>query len=114
MDLPENLKNRVRYVARYVLDSTDDWFTVKKELLQVLAPRDRALLSRRHKTSKKHFINDLERDLMIFWERLTSVRLKIDPEKLHTPLDERPPRYWALMELNKQRHETARTKHEKR
>lgn len=112
-DLPEHVAKRVEYVSKYILNSTDDWLRVKREILTVLAPRHRSLFSRRHKTSKKHFLNDLEHEVMDFWETLTGVRLKMDPQNLHTSQDERPPRYWGLMELNKQRQMAARSKHEK-
>lgn len=111
-DFPETLANRVHYVAKYIGDETTDWIRVKKELLNALAPKDRSFFSRRHKTSKKHFVNDFEKEVMKFWETLTGIQLQIDPQKLHTPQDERPPRHWALMELNKQRQEAARNKNE--
>lgn len=108
--IPEKILQKVQYVAKYVGSETDDWFRVKKEILAVCAPKERALFSRRHKTSKKHFLNDFERELIKIWNQETGVQLIVDSTKLHNTQDERPPRYWALMELNKKRQEAANDK----
>jgi len=109
-NIPCKILQKVEYVAKYIETSSDDWFRVKKELLATCAPKERAFFSRRHKTSKKHFLNDFELELIKTWKQLTGVELKVDPAKLHTPEDERPPRYWALMQLNKKRQEAANDK----
>jgi hypothetical protein len=105
-DLPLPILDKLRYVARYVGEESD-WIRVKKELLSVLAPKNRSLFSRRHKTSKKHFLNDFEKELIKTWKDMTGVELKIEESRLHKPSDERPPRYWALMQLNKHRQQEA-------
>jgi hypothetical protein len=109
-DIPKKLLEKIEYAAKYIGSSTDDWFRVKKELLGSFSPKERALLSRRHKTSKKHFLNDFEAELITTWKGFTGVQLKVDETKLHKPEDERPPRHWALMQLNKQRQEAANDK----
>lgn len=103
--IPQNIEERICYVSRFVSTGTNDWFRVKKEILAVLAPKDRSYFSRRHKTSKKHFINEFELEVMKYWESVTKIKLEVDQEKLHTINDERPPRYWGLMKYNQDRHE---------
>jgi hypothetical protein len=95
--------DKLYYVARYIGDQTTDWFRVKRELLCVLPPKARSFLSKRHKTSKKHFINDLELELIKSWKEITGIQLQVDDSRLHKSSDERPPRYWGLMEYNKKR-----------
>lgn len=101
--LSHPLLDKIQYIIRYVGTETDDWVRVKKQFLGVLPPKQRSLFSRRHKTSKKHFLNDFEKELITLWKEMTGVELKIDSDKLHQPSDERPPRYSALMALNEQR-----------
>lgn len=110
--IPSKILEKLEYVSKYVETSTDDWFRVKKELLTVCSPKERSFFSRRHKTSKKHFLNEFEKELITQWKQLTGVDLKVDDSKLHTPDDERPPRHWALMELNKKRQEAKNDKQE--
>ncbi len=99
--------DKIEYASKYIENQTNDWFQVKKELLSIMSPKERSLFSRRHKTSKKHFINDFEKKVIEFWFSLTKVNLQIDDSKLHTSEDERPPRYWGLMKYNKIRSEKA-------
>lgn len=99
----KDICNKIYFVSRYVGSETVDWFTVKKEIFLAFNPKQRSLLSRRHKTSKKFFINDFEMKIIKFWEEITGIKLKINTLLLHSQNDERPPRHWALMELNKKR-----------
>lgn len=109
----EKVLEKIKYVASYIQNATDDWLDVKKQILITLRPEERKMFSRRHKTSKKHFLNEKELYIIEFWKEITGVCLKIEPEKLHTKTDERPPRYWGLFELNKKRKEEARIKNGK-
>ncbi len=99
---------QIRYVAAYIGTTCDDWFRVKKEIFWALNPKFRGQLSRRHKTSKKFFVNNFELELIKYWKTLTGVTLRIDESKLHTDSDLRQPRYWGLMEHNKIKKEKAR------
>lgn len=110
--VPDSIVERIRYVARYIEDSSSDWFQVKKEILVNLRPRDRSFFSKRHKTSKKHFISPVELEVISLWKTITGIELQVDADRLHKPEDERPPRYSALMELNRLKIEKARLKHE--
>lgn len=103
---PKLLK-KIEYVAKYVGSSTTDWFRVKKELVLAFSPKERSLLSKRHATSKKFFLNDFEKSVIALWQTLTGICLQVDENFLHKPEDERPPRFWGLMLLNKKRHEEA-------
>lgn len=108
--LPEEIVQQIKYVANYVGTETTDWFAIKKEILGGLRPKTRSFFSRRHKTSKKHFINNNELEIMGFWKELTGTTLVVDEARLHKKEDERPPRSWALMEINKQRQLLAKNK----
>lgn len=111
--LEKDICDKIHFVSRYVGTETEDWFAVKKEIFLTLNPKQRGLLSRRHKTSKKFYVNEFEMEIMKFWEGITGIKLKIDATLLHKASDERPGRYWALMELNKQRQLKANVKREK-
>jgi len=104
--LTKDIKNKIQFVASYIEDSTNDWFRIKKELINCLPIEERHNFSRRHKTSKKFFINDFDNSVINYWEQITGVVLFIDKTRLHKTEDERPPRYWALMEYNEKRKKT--------
>lgn len=101
--MKQEIIEKIKYVAKYVGTETNDWIRVKKEILNTLPPKDRKFFSRRHKTSKKHFINDFEKEIIIFWKSLTGIELQIPEDKLHKKSDERPHRYWGLMKYNEER-----------
>lgn len=105
--IPDQVKKVIDFVVQYVDTSTSDWIRVKKELLINLPPPLRSLFSRRHKTSKKHFLNQMELDIIKEWQALTGVLLVIEDDKLHRDSDEKPPRYWHLKEINKKRKQEA-------
>lgn len=102
-NIPENIAEKICYVTKFVGTSTNDWFRVKKEILGVLAPKERSNFSRRHKSSKKYFLNDFEQAVIDFWKEKTGIVLEVDQTKLHKFSDERPPRYWGLMKYNETR-----------
>lgn len=114
MTLEKEIVERIKFVARYVGSESNDWFRIKKELINTLKPHHRRLFSKRHKTSKKFFVNDHEKEIMTLWKVLTNTTLVIDSQKLHQPSDERPPRHWALMQLNNKRKEEKQKRLEKK
>lgn len=83
--IQDNLKQIIDYAADYIEDSTADWFRVKAEIARLFPPKDRSLFTRRHYSTKKHTINDFEREVMVYWLEKTGVRLEIDASKLHDP-----------------------------
>jgi len=104
-EIPEILIEKIDYVASYVGNTSNDWFRIKKELINCFPIQYRNLFSRRHKTSKKFFINDFDKTIINYLETKLNTKLFIDENKLHKPEDERPPRYWGLMKYNKERTE---------
>lgn len=102
-NLTQDLKNRINYVYQYIENETNDWFKLKKELINIFPINKRHLFSRRHKTSKKFFINDFDKEVIRHWEQISNNSVFIDQGKLHTKEDERMPKYWGLMKYNEQR-----------
>lgn len=101
--LPQTLQERIRYVAAYVADSTDDWLRVKVEIMKAFPPKERKRFSRRHHSTKKHTLNDFDLLVMKFWENEVGVELILSEENKH-PEDWNPkPPGWGLVEINEQR-----------
>jgi hypothetical protein len=101
--LTEADKQNIEYVAEYVGDSSNDWFTVKKELINCFPRPQRKKFSRRHYSTKLFFINDFERAIIDYWCKITGIELIIDKTKLHPESWERQPRGWGLLIYNEKR-----------
>ena len=101
--IPDNLKEIVDYVADYVADSTDDWFLIKRELVNNFPPKERVRFSRRHFSTKKHTINDFDRLVIDYWENLTGNKLSINEDKLHSQNWVQKPKGWGLKKYNDER-----------
>jgi len=99
----KEIKDLIDYAAEYIEDTTDDWFRVKKQLVNLFPPKKRKLFTRRHYSTKKHVINDFEKEVMKYWCTKTGVELKIDENKMHDPNWVQKPKGWALMEINEER-----------
>jgi hypothetical protein len=109
VEIPEELIEVIDYAADYIGDATDDWFRIKKQLVNLFPPRERSRFSRRHYSSKKHILNLFDKSVINYWENKTGVSLWIDPEKLH-PEDWNPkPRGWGILELNEERAKQKKT-----
>lgn len=96
-------KEIIDYVIEYVGNSSDDWFRIKKEIVKLFPPKERSSFSRRHYSTKKHFINDFEIDIMKYWKDKTGVELQVDETMLHPESWKRRPAGWGLAEYNKSR-----------
>lgn len=101
--IPNELKEIIKYVIDYAGDSSNDWFQVKKELVNLFPPKERTRFSRRHYSTKKHLINDFDREVIKYWENQTGNRLLIDETKLHPESWEQQPRGWGLAVYNERR-----------
>lgn len=101
--IPDSLKQIIDYAAEYIEDSTDDWFEVKKQLVNLFPPKQRSCFSRRHFSTKKHTINEFEQEVMAYWKAKTGVELEIDESRLHDPNWKQRPRGWGLQRYNEQR-----------
>jgi len=98
MPLSDYAKERITYVASYVQGSVTDWFLLKKIILQGIPGQHRKSIgmSKRHRSTKKMIINDIDREVIDYWELITGVRLWIDPARLHDPNWIYRPKGWAL------------------
>lgn len=89
-------------VLRYASSATD-WLTVRKEIIRLMAPRDRSCFARRHYSSKLPILCELDNQVIDYWEQKTGKRLLIDTTKLH-PVSWSPnPKGWGLTKFNHDR-----------
>lgn len=98
MPLSDYVKERLEYVASYVQHYVTDWFVLKIVILQSMTAKQRKLLgmAKRHRSTKKMFVNDVDLEVIAYWKLLTGVDVLINPEKLHDPKWVSRPRGWAL------------------
>lgn len=76
--IPQNVEKAARLAALWVKDYTDDWVTVKEEILTELTNEDRQLFSRRDEKTKEILaLNEMELELVTFWKELTGVELRL-------------------------------------
>ena len=96
--LSDFVKQRIEYVASYVQGSLTDWFRLKQEILRSMSGQLRKSvgLSKRHRSTKKMIINDVDREVIAYWELITGIKLWIDPARLHDPNWVSRPKGWAL------------------
>lgn len=113
MLIDDEILEKITYVSKYIGNSTNNWVRVKREILLNLRPSHRKLFSKRHKTSKKHFLNDFEAQVIKFWQVLTGIVLVLEESQTHRAEDERPPRHWGLALYNKKRQEIANDRKQK-
>lgn len=101
--IPNKLKEIIDYVIEYVGTGSNDWFLIKKELVNLFPPKERSRFSRRHYSTKKHLINDFDREVIKYWEDKTGNKLFIDEGRLHPKSWKRKPKGWGLIEINEKR-----------
>jgi len=70
----EAILDKLGFVSEYVGDC-DDWVTVKKQVLLNLPPPVRKNFSTRDSKTKEQWLNDFEKDLIIYYKELTGVDL---------------------------------------
>lgn len=105
--IPDDLKKLIDYVVGYVGTASDDWFAIKKEIVNIFPPKDRSRFSRRHYSTKKHVLNDFDYEVIDYWEEKTGVELIIDETKLHPENWKPRPRGWGLQQYNEERQKQA-------
>jgi hypothetical protein len=103
MNIPNHLFPLIHFVMSYVLDKTNDWFAIKKELINAFPPKDRSRFSRRHYSTKKHILNQFDYAIIDYWEKRVGVKLFIDKEKLHPENWEHKTKGWGIYQHNDQR-----------
>lgn len=98
--IPEHLTKIIDYAISYIGDETDNWFRIKKELVNLFPPSERSRFSRRHYSTKKHIISLFDKLVITYWEEKVNIKLWVDPEKLHPEDWIRRPRGWGLKRFN--------------
>jgi hypothetical protein len=98
----EQIKPYVDYLLCFSENETD-WFRLKVQLVNLCPPKVKKLLSRRHYSTKKHCISDMDKKIIEYIEATIGKVLFIDNEKLHNPDWVSKPKGWALQELNAER-----------
>ena len=98
MPLSDIVKEKIEYVASYVQGSLTDWFLIKQEIIRQMPGqlRNQTGFSKRHRNTKKMFVNDAELEAMELWQLLTGIKPTIDPVRSHDPNWVSRPRGWAL------------------
>lgn len=99
----EAIKDYVDYVLEYAADISTNWLDIKTQILFVLPAEYRILLAKRHYSTKKRIINDLEKYIISYWENKTNKQIFIDEERLHNLNWIRREKGWALKLINEQR-----------
>ena len=72
----DRILDQLRFVMTYVGD-TDDWVTVKRQMLLGLPSKLRRNFSTRDSKTKEQWLNDFEEELINYYEQLTGVRLML-------------------------------------
>lgn len=101
--IPNELKEIIDYVIDYASESSNDWFLIKKELVNLFPPKERSRFSRRHYSTKKQLINEFDREVIAYWEKETGQKLFIDESKLHPSSWKQRPKGWGLAAYNERR-----------
>lgn len=98
MPLSNYVKEKIEYVASYVQGYETDWFRLKHIILIAFpGPLRKSVgMSKRHRSTRKMLMNDTDREIIAYWELITGVKVKINPDKLHNPDWVSRPKGWAL------------------
>lgn len=99
--IPDDVLQQIRFVASYVERHTENWLTIKRELVNSLPWEYRLLFSRRHEQTKKQIVNDFEKEVMELWFGLTGVHPHIPKDMLHDPNTVVKKPGWALPKRRK-------------
>ena len=70
----DKVKSHIQSVSSYV-GNCDDWVTIKKEALLSLPPRLRKMFSTRDPKTKEQWLNNFEKELVIYYKELTGIDL---------------------------------------
>lgn len=101
MELTTELQKYIEDVIHIVGKETEEFLMVKKVLLNYLPNKLRKLFSKRHPQTKKHKLNSLENELILFWQEKTGVLLKIPEDSLHPDSWVAKPKGWKLSLIKK-------------
>ena len=70
----EKILETLKLVSSYT-ESCDDWVTIKKQVLLNLPPDLRKNFSTRDPKTKEQWLNDFEKELIIYYKDLTGIEL---------------------------------------
>jgi len=101
--LKKRHKELIDYVYDYVDNTTNDWFTIKTQLVQTFPPKERKLFAKRHFSTKKRMINNFDREIIVYWEDKSGSKLVINQEQLHPDSWVQKPVGWALKVINEEK-----------
>ena len=81
MSLPDYLKEKIDYVASYVQNNVTDWFLLKRIILQAIPGQYRKTvgLSKRHRSTKKMVLNDMDKEVIAYWPALIP-KILVEPK----------------------------------
>jgi hypothetical protein len=101
---------KIGFVYSYIENTTNDWFKIKREILNNINNKQRTRFSTRHPRSKKHYINRLEKEIINYWKVLSGTDVYIDLTRLHNEkqweLIKHRTRGWKLKQINEEKHKT--------
>jgi len=103
MNIPLSLKEKIEEVAAYIGETTTNYLTVKRQLINNFPSPSRSLFSARHPCTKKHQLNDFDKEVIRYWFELTGVELRIPSEMMHNPEWQHKKKGWALALFNRER-----------
>jgi hypothetical protein len=101
--LKEEHKKLIDEVIYMINNSSNDWFFIKKIIVNHFSPKQRKNFSRRHYSTKKHILNSFDKEVIKYWQIKTGTILIIDKNKLHDDSWEQKPKGWALKKINEER-----------
>lgn len=109
---PERVLKTINAVMEYVGDLTNDYLTIRKEIIRLMAPVDRKWFTPRHHSTKRIQLGENDYQLIAYWESKTGVSLLIDATRLHNPnWKPQGKKGWNLTkDLRKANHEDPETK----
>lgn len=98
--IPLAVEQATRIAAMWVRRLTDDWVTVKVEIMGELSNEGKKLFTRRDELTKENFsLNDMELELVALWREITGVELKLRSYK-----ERREDRRWTPTEKIRRRY----------
>ncbi len=102
-EIPEHLLSLIDYVISYVDGASNDWFRIKRELINIFPIKERSRFSKRHDSTRKHILNSFDKAVITYWEKKTGSEIWVDPDKLQPKDWVYRPHGWKLREINEQR-----------
>jgi|TARA_R110000751_G_scaffold53670_1_gene116090 hypothetical protein len=74
IDIPDAILEQTKFIASFA-DDVDDWVTIKKLIMNSVHSTLRKNFSRRDHKTKNQYLNDFEKQLIIYYKELTGIEL---------------------------------------